>query len=288
MIGRVFVSAVAIMLCSCTASIETGSALLTRDPQGWFTIPVTLNGEGPFPFIVDTGAQRTVISPAVADRLGLSSIPGVEVQGASGNGAGRMAVLQRYKSGLFDRRFELAPVMPAGGAVMTGVVGMSPFVSGRLEMDLANLRVSAGPSTEPPVGFVTVPIRIVQDTFAIADITVDGVPAKAMVDTGSLRSTANPQLQEALGLKANDPRLLPDRPLGGATTDKVAAVKAVLHRISIGPIVFSDPEVRFANAPVFARLGLDNGPAIILGLDQLSKLKALAIDYPHSQLELKN
>lgn len=34
-------------------------------------VPVTINGQGPFPFALDTGASRTAISVTVADELGL-------------------------------------------------------------------------------------------------------------------------------------------------------------------------------------------------------------------------
>ncbi|MEK6638843.1 MAG: retropepsin-like aspartic protease [Pseudomonadota bacterium] len=35
------------------------------------TVPVMINGQGPFRFVIDTGADRTVISSELAERLGL-------------------------------------------------------------------------------------------------------------------------------------------------------------------------------------------------------------------------
>src|SRR5690606_29699784 len=35
------------------------------------TVPVTIGGEGPFQFMIDTGAQATVLSRTLADQLGL-------------------------------------------------------------------------------------------------------------------------------------------------------------------------------------------------------------------------
>src|SRR6185369_1812348 len=37
------------------------------------TVPVTVNGRGPFPFVIDTGSNRTVVSDALAYQLGLPS-----------------------------------------------------------------------------------------------------------------------------------------------------------------------------------------------------------------------
>ena len=38
----------------------------TRDHIGRVVVPVTLNGQGPFRFIVDTGANHSTISPQLA------------------------------------------------------------------------------------------------------------------------------------------------------------------------------------------------------------------------------
>ena len=48
------------------------------------TAPVRINGQGPFPFVVDTGANRTVISAELAARLGLSKGPDQAVNDAAG------------------------------------------------------------------------------------------------------------------------------------------------------------------------------------------------------------
>lgn len=284
---RLLAACAMLTLCACSSGVETGSAVLTCDSKGWLTTDVTVNGEGPFAFILDTGAQRAVISPSLAARLKLPSVPGVTVEGASGTGSGSMIVAPAYKSGLFDRSFELIAVMPEGGAVKDGVIGMSPFVSGRLEIDFTDLRARDGASVATPKDFAAVPARIVQDSFVIVPVLIDGVRAQAMIDTGSLRTTGNLALRDALGFHDGDPRLTPDRPVGGATRDKIPSLKASLGNITLGEITFSSPVVNFAASPTFGRLGLDKEPAIIIGLDELTKLKALAIDYPRAELQIE-
>ena len=41
---------------------------LTEDHSARMTVPVSIGGQGPFDFIVDTGAERTVISSELAAR----------------------------------------------------------------------------------------------------------------------------------------------------------------------------------------------------------------------------
>src|SRR5688500_6043122 len=43
------------------------------DAQERMTVPVSISGRGPFRFLVDTGAERTVISAELARQLGLGS-----------------------------------------------------------------------------------------------------------------------------------------------------------------------------------------------------------------------
>ena len=55
-----------------------------RDLADRMTVPVTLNGAGPFPFVIDTGSNRTVISEVLAARLGLPAGGDLKVRTATG------------------------------------------------------------------------------------------------------------------------------------------------------------------------------------------------------------
>ena len=56
-------------------------------------VPVHVNGEGPFPFVLDTGATITCLDEALADSLQLSDRPGVIGQGAGVQGSGRLRIV---------------------------------------------------------------------------------------------------------------------------------------------------------------------------------------------------
>ena len=57
-------------------------------------VPVYLNGEGPFDFVLDTGATLTCVDQAIATRLRLPAARGVVGVGAGIEGAGRMQILR--------------------------------------------------------------------------------------------------------------------------------------------------------------------------------------------------
>ena len=69
----------------------------------------------------------------------------------------------------------------------------------------------------------------------------------------------------------------------GADGTSVAVTRQPFKRVSVGEIAFDDPSLYVGNLPVFGQLGLSKGPALILGLDLLSK-RDVVLDYTRSQL----
>lgn len=56
-------------------------------------VPVHLNGQGPFDFVLDTGATLTCVDQEVARRLGLPEARGMRGVGAGAGGAGQMRLV---------------------------------------------------------------------------------------------------------------------------------------------------------------------------------------------------
>lgn len=57
-------------------------------------VPVSINGEGPFDFVLDTGATMTCIDAALADRLQLPPLTGAMGMGAGATGSGRLRLVR--------------------------------------------------------------------------------------------------------------------------------------------------------------------------------------------------
>src|SRR5262245_10659337 len=58
--------------CDAPAPGASGVAAATsKDTAGRAVALININGQGPFRFIIDTGANRSVLSQALATRLGL-------------------------------------------------------------------------------------------------------------------------------------------------------------------------------------------------------------------------
>ncbi|MBS0461850.1 MAG: retroviral-like aspartic protease family protein [Proteobacteria bacterium] len=266
------------------APTPVGSMGLHADGNGRMQADVLLDGRGPFRFTVDSAATGVAISQALAARLGLRTGGATQVTGGIGHGSSQTVAVDTLRTDLFDLRGAPLPALP--GLAADGVLGMAPFAHGRIELDLTARTLIASPSAPTPAGFAAIAGEL-RHGILIVDVRIDGVPAKALVDTGAPYDIGNPQLQAALGLTPGDARLSPGGTFADGFGQERMVEQATPARIDIGAVTFARPAVRFADMPVFRTLGLDDGPALILGMDQLSRMGAIAIDFPRAELQLR-
>ena len=93
-------------------------------------LPVTINEQGPFDFVLDTGAGNTVITPELANTLGLDliSIEGI-ARGIGGDVELKMANLDYLSTGEIRLNspqvavVDLTKVSPKGNLIQNGIIG---------------------------------------------------------------------------------------------------------------------------------------------------------------------
>ncbi len=205
---------------STRANATTLSAPLTADDRGRPLADVRINDSGPFSLVIDTAAGGTVLNPLTIERLALQPTgQRARMQGASGAIEADLYNLERVEiAGLIRENIMALPTPPdsASAAQHEGVLGMGVFANSRVEFDFAGgrLNIDTGADRAPLTDAIHVEIR--HRIFALAPITVAGVNATAVIDTGARATVANARLREALGFTDNDPRLREAEPIGGA------------------------------------------------------------------------
>jgi predicted aspartyl protease len=105
-------------------------------------VPVYLNGQGPFDFVLDTGATLTCVDQAVATRLQLPTARGMVGVGAGVGGAGRMQMLRVDSVRVGAARAEEMTVCAldlkhtrAVGLEIDGLLGLNFLRSFRVTLD---------------------------------------------------------------------------------------------------------------------------------------------------------
>jgi predicted aspartyl protease len=264
--------------------------ILHTDGDGRYAVLVTLDDHAPLSFLVDTGAQASSLSRRAAGWMNLQ--PGLDttIIGANGSEASRSTTTQSFRSDVFERQSESMQLIPdETEADEDGILGMNLFTEGRLEFDFAKQVLMFGPSRPSPTGFAVQKGDIRKNSFMVVDVLVDGVQARAVIDTGGTFVMGNPRLLAALGFKVGDARLEPVEPIHDVNMQRTPTqtLATMVGELKMGAIRFPNPQIRFADLPIFHTLELDDTPALIIGVDLLSHLDAMAIDYPREELQMR-
>ncbi len=113
---------------------------------------------------------------------------------------------------------------------------------------------------------------------------IDGVHAKALIDSGARRTVGNLALRDALGFKEGDARLMAGTPLPSPRPQPLWT--APVGAIDLGPVHIDKPGVAFSGLGFFKAIGLGDTPALLIGIDQLKRFRSVAIDYPRAELQI--
>lgn len=273
------------------AAAPGASVPLGYDKDGRPTVPVTINGKGPFTLVTDTAAGGTALTQALVEELGLASDPdaNVALRGASGQTSVQLYSLDSLVVGSIEVRPARATSLPHGAiSDSRGVLGADTFARGRIEYDFASGRLNAGESRgATPAGFTAVKARMTHRIFAIIPGKVGALDVPALVDSGARATLANVKMMKALGYAEDDPRLTLEAKPAGATGHVMRTWTGGKADVEVGGQVLREQKLVFAELPVFQPLGLDEGPSLLLGIDSLRRFDAVAIDYPMAEVQFR-
>jgi predicted aspartyl protease len=263
------------------------SALLatptTLDRVGRIVVPVTINGQGPFRFVVDTGASSSTLSPALAHTLGLDSQATIRLNGITGTAEVPAVTVKSLKAGdltLTDSVFPViwAPLM----AGADGILGLAGVNSPNLLVDFERNRVVLAHATLSKVrgNLLRIHADRVLGGLLVFDARVGRVAVRAVVDTGAERTLGNLALRDALNARPGMGRLVKTN-VYGATNEVVSGEIQQAPTIVIDLLRITDTAVVFGDFHIFSIWGLQEEPALILGMDVLGTVGSLGVDFEH-------
>jgi predicted aspartyl protease len=292
-------------LCGCVASvpearlrIDSGEAepvirsFQDRfDPVDHIIAPVMINGHGPYRFMIDTGANRTVLAQSLVQRLGLAfdGENPVSLQGVIGNITVTTAHVDTLRSGAMHMENAFLPVMT--GPVLQGldgILGMDGFEGTRMSANFVRneLTISQSRGRLAAPKYSIVPVRFISQRVLVVDALIAGVRVKAVIDTGGSRTLGNPALLAALNLTQAEQQLARPTHVVDATEALQRGRRQRVPFVHVGGITIANLEVAFAGFRVFDTWGLNDQPALLIGMDVLGSLAELNIDYRLGLLEM--
>lgn len=247
------------------------------------TLPVMIDGQGPFHFMIDTGSQATAVAHEInavlalppagrANLLGMASIRPVDLVSI-----GRLDVGKHYIEGL------AAPLLERDNIGADGIIGLDSLQDFRVLIDfrapsiaLQDMRGNRGKRD----GFeIVVRARQQAGQLLITNALVEGIATTVIIDTGAQASLANPALRDRLRSKREAEVITTD--VNGV--DLVGHL-AVVRSLKIESLQLNNIPLTFADSPVFAALGLANTPVLALGMQHLRLFDRVAIDFANSRI----
>ena len=260
------------------------------DQAGRILAAVEINGQGPFRFIVDTGANRSALAPRTAARLGLPAQPetALFVEGVTGSAVLPSVEIESLKAGDVVMPRRRLPVLTSdifGGA--DGILGIEGLDGARLDVDFARDRVTIAPSTgrRMSADALVVPVTLDHGGLLMAKGQMGRIPVQVVIDTGAERTLGNLPLRDALMHRIAADRRYSATVLG-ATPEIASGVSFRAPALKIGQVRLANLPVTFGSLHVFEVWGLAQEPALIIGMDLLGTLRQFAVDYRRKELQL--
>ena len=258
---------------------ETQIEGVKTDRENRLTIPVTIEGQGPFRFIIDTGSQKTVLADRVSTRLGLRSGPIVTVVGVAGTLDVATAEIDTLGIGTLSVSALQVPLFESHNIGADGIVGTDSLQDQRVLMDfVANtIAVGDGSSLGGNRGYeIVVRAHRRSGQLIMTNADIDGVRTSVIVDTGSGTSVGNRALQNSLARRGG---ITGQVSLLSVTGQRVTADLGVARKLGIRDIFITNLIIAFTDTPAFTELDLDNKPALFLGMRELRLFRRVAVDF---------
>lgn len=237
-------------------SVQQRATVPLQDIRGNLLVPVTVNGITTH-FVLDTGAERSMVTPAAVQylHLALSKWVGTTMQGIGGvvehpNADPRSLSI----GGIALRRHTIAydtsltvgaiPLTKIAGERVSGLLGrdfLSPF---DLELNpqahtltLYTVRGCSGPFLPWKQPYVSIAAWRPMGSAMVLPVWIDGVPLQALLDTGASSSMLTKRGMIRLGL-----------------TPARLAHDAAAHASGVGPRTTTAYRQRFATLRIGAEL----------------------------------
>jgi hypothetical protein len=161
--AAVLVVALWLATLSLDASASGGWRALRVTAGGVIVVPVELDGEGPFPFLIDTGSSRSAISSSLARRLGARPMGETTVLTPAGRVVRPLTPLPRLSLDGSPPAASLAMILPdedlMRGVPADGLIGADVLTRFVMTIDYGRSRITWGKVHTPELA-VSLPLTV--------------------------------------------------------------------------------------------------------------------------------
>jgi predicted aspartyl protease len=256
-----------------------GQDVKARRVETRLSVDVRINGHGPYHFLVDSGADTSVVGLHIARELQLPLGSPVIL-----NGMTERSLVDRVKIDSLDlgptavQDLQL-PALDEGDVGGEGMIGIDALVRQRIMLDFEKRLIKVEDATKPAKALpdeIVIVARRSRGQLILTHVRADSLSLDAVIDTGAEMTIGNPILRERL-LRRH--QKIETVKAIGVTGKEIALDVAVIPELRIGGIILRNLPVAFADLPPFHIFGIAEEPALFLGSDVLEQFRKVSLDF---------
>ena len=257
-----------------------GDDVKARKVETRLTVEVRINGSGPYNFLVDSGADTSVVGLRIARALKLPlGSPAIINSMTARNLVDRVKVDQLTLGPTTVRDLQL-PALQESDLGGQGMIGIDALVHQRLMMDFEKRLIKVEDASKPPIplpGEIVVIAKRRRGQLILTRVSAAGVPLDAVIDTGSQITIGNLALRDRL-IRGNREKFV-TIPVTGVTGKTLDLQLARIGELRLGSVTLRNVPIAFADVPPFALFGISREPAMLLGTDLLDTFRRVSLDF---------
>jgi predicted aspartyl protease len=256
-----------------------GKEVTARKVDTRMTVAVKINDTGPYRFVVDSGADTSVVGQRIARALGLPPGRPATLNAMTATSRVERVLVDALTVG--DTRvpnLEL-PVLAEGDIGSDGMIGIDALAEQRLMLDFEKRLIKVEDASRPAPrydGEIVVTARLRKGQLILTRTRANGRQVGAVIDTGSEITIGNGVLRDQLLRRGTQ---FTEIEATGVTGVRMKLKIARVRELKLGPVVLSDVPLAFADVPPFAVFGLADQAALLLGTDMMDAFRRVSLDF---------
>ena len=257
-----------------------GEDINARKIRTRMTVEVKVNGRGPYRFLVDSGADSSVVGQRIANELQLPVGTRVTLNGMTGTAIVDRVLVDELTVGPTTIRDLEIPALAERDLGGEGLIGIDALVHQRLMMDFEKRVIKVEDAKQPAVvldGEIVVRAYRRRGQLILTQVTAAGYPIEAVVDTGSEITIGNLALRDKL-IRGNRDKFVTVAATG-VTGVTMELQLARIGELKLGPVTLKNVPIAFADVPPFEVFGLSGQPSLLLGTDLLETFRRVSLDF---------
>jgi len=264
-----------------------GEEIEGRKLRSRMTVQVEVNGAGPFRFVVDSGADTSVVGTKVAEALALPMGEPAVLGGITEVALVDRVLVDSLTLGQTTVTDLELPVLREGDIGAQGMIGLDALIEQRLLLDFDERTISVDDMETPLATYsdeIVVRAKLQRGQLILTQVRANGIALDAVIDTGTEITIGNSLLREKLIRRRQK---FQEIEVIGVTGKSAKLELAVVRELKLGPIVLQRVPIAFADVPPFEVFGIGDKPALLLGTDLMENFRRVSLDFGERKLRFQ-